>query len=192
MRAVLHAVFAAFCATGSAAAALSDEQLRAQIAGVWYCEDMQEVTKHAAGRLQYFPDGRFIADYRVSGPGNEHYIRTLGTWKVAGGLFTESVSKHSDPKQSFGTLVRRVIAIDKRRMILGPADGGSARFEIWRGKTKLDDSEGSMASIQKKLLTDLESMHISGFRPIPAGNGMVSWRLDSRKIQTAINSEKKK
>jgi len=176
----------------AAAAQLSDKQLRAQIVGVWYTEDMKEVTRHVGGRLQYFPDGRFIADYRISTPGGEQYVRTVGRWNVDHGLFAETVDKISDPKENIPPLVRRVVAIDSRHMILAPAGGASARLEIWRGKTKLDASEGSTAAIQKKLLADLESMHVSGFRPVPAGNDMVSWRLDSRKIQTAIDSAKKK
>jgi hypothetical protein len=173
-------------------AELSDRQLRSQIVGVWYTEDIKQVTRHVGGRLQYFPDGHFIADYRISTPGGEQYVRTIGRWNVDHGLFAETVDKISDPKENIPPLVRRVTAIDNHRMILAPAGAGNARFGIWRGKTKLDASEGSMASIQKKLLADLESMHVSGFRPVDAGNGMVSWRLDSRKILEAAHRAKKK
>jgi hypothetical protein len=182
---VFSCVFAVCLAVPAAAVQLNDRQLRSQIAGVWYTEDMKEITRHVGGRLQYFPDGRFIADYRISTAGGEQYLRTIGRWNVDHGLFAETVDKISDPKENIPPLVRRVVTIDARHMILAPAGSGNARFEIWRGKTKLDASEGSMASIQKKLLADLESMHVSGFRPIPAGNGMVSWRLDSRKIESA-------
>ena len=189
---VLNSVFAVCLALSAAAAQLSDQQLRSQIVGVWYTEDMKEITRHVGGRLQYFPDGRFIADYHISTPGGEQFLRTIGRWNVDHGLFAETVDKISDPKENIPPLVRRVVTIDVRRMILAPAGAGDARFEIWRGKTKLDASEGSMASIQKKLLADLASMHVSGFRPVDAGNSMVSWRLDSRKIEAAAESAKKK
>jgi hypothetical protein len=86
---------------------LSDEQLREKIVGVWYCEALRDTLHHNGGRLQYFPDGLFIADYRISSPG-------------------------------------------------------------------------------------LEAMHISGFRPNSPGPGPVSWRLDGRVVQAAIDSAKKK
>ena len=56
---------------------------------------------------------------------------------------------------------------------------------VWRGKTKLDPSEHSMEATQKKLLAELEAMHMSGFRPNGSGPGPVSWRLDSRVIEAA-------
>ena len=176
----------------AAAAQLSDEQLRQQIVGVWYTEDMKEITRHVGSRLQYFPDGRFIGDYRISTPGGEQYLRTIGRWKVDRGLFTETVDKISDPKESIPPLVRRVIAIDSRHMIIAPASNSKARFELWRGKTKLDGSEPPKSVITKKLLADLESMHVSGFRSVDAGNGIVSWRLDSRAVQAAADRSNKK
>ena len=107
-------------------------------------------------------------------------------------LFTETVDKISDSNQSMPPLVRRVIAIDTRRMIIAPTSNSKARIELWRGKTRLDGSEPPKAVIIKKLLADLESMHVSGFRRVDAGNGMLSWRLDSRAVRAAADSMKKK
>jgi hypothetical protein len=185
-------VFAASLPFSAAAVQLSDEQLRQQIVGVWYTEDMKEVTRHVGSRLQYFPDGRFIGDYRISTPGGEQYLRTIGRWNVDHGLFTETVDKISDPKESIPPLVRRVIAIDSRHMIIAPVSNSKGRCELWRGKTKLDGSEPRKSVITKKLLADLESMHVSGFRPVDAGNGMVSWRVDSRAVQAAADRAKNK
>src|SRR5689334_19800806 len=72
---------------------LSDDQLRAKIAGVWFTEELPEVTTHIGERYQYFPDGRFVSDFRISGPGSERYIRSIGTWKVSGGQFSETVQQ---------------------------------------------------------------------------------------------------
>jgi len=58
-------------AASAAATQLTDGQLRAQIVGVWYCEALRDTLHHNGGRLQYFPDGLFIADYRISGVASE-------------------------------------------------------------------------------------------------------------------------
>jgi hypothetical protein len=192
MRALVLNIFLAVVLQSVAASAQpADKQLRAQIVGVWYTEEMKEITRHIAGRLQYFPDGRFIADHRISSSGGEQYVRTSGRWSVDQGLFAETVDE-SSPKKNIPPLVRRVIAIDSRHMIIAPADNDKARVEIWRGKTKLDASEDAKDSMQKKLLADLESMHVSGFRRQDAGNGKVSWRLDSRLIEAAKQQSEKK
>ena len=78
-----------------------------------------------------------------------------------------------------------MVAIDRQKMVLAPATGGGARFTIWRGKTKLDAAEHSMEATQKKLLAELQAMHMSGFRPNGSGPGAVSWRLDSRVSEAA-------
>ena len=189
---VIIVAIAALLRCSAAAAPLADEQLRQRIVGVWYTEHMHEITRHVGGRMQYFPDGRFIADYRISTPGGEQYLRTIGRWNVDNGLFTETVEKISEPKDRIPPLVRRVAAIDSRHMIVAPAGNAKARVELWRGKTKLDGSEPPKAVITKKLLSDLESMHVSGFRAVDAGNGMVSWRLDSRAVRAATDRAKKK
>jgi hypothetical protein len=167
------------------AAELSDDQLRAQIVGVWYCEDLRDTLRHNGGRLQYFPDGLFIADYRLSSPGSEQYVRTRGRWRVTHGIFTETAEYIAGTSESIPKLGRRVVAIDAKKMVLAPAAGGSARFTIWRGKTKLDATEHSIEATQKKLLAELGAMHISGFKPNSPGPGPVSWRLDSRVIEAA-------
>jgi hypothetical protein len=171
--------------SSAAAAQLSDDQLRTKIVGVWYCEDLHDTLHHAGERMQYFPDGLFIADYRISSPGSEQYVRTRGRWSVSHGIFTETAQYIAGTNQSIPKLARRVAAIDSQKMVLAPPDGGSARFTIWRGKAKLDPSEHSMEATQKKLVAELEAMHMSGFRPNGPGPGPVSWRLDSRVIEAA-------
>ncbi len=161
---------------------LSDEQLRTAITGVWFSEELPNLMKHIATRMQYFPDGRFVGDYRISGPGSEQYIRSIGTWKVAGGQFSETAKKTSDPAIKFPTFVRHVVAIDRNHMILETSDG--ARAELWRGKAQLETAKVSVSSLdRKKLFAQLLAMHVSGYRSVPAGGGNVSFRLDSRKIQ---------
>jgi hypothetical protein len=138
--------------------------------------------KHIGTRMQYFPDGRFVGDYRISGPGSEQYLRSVGTWKVSGGQFSESAKETSDTAVSFPTFVRRVVAIDRNHMILETSDG--TRAELWRGKTPLERGARSVSSLnRKKLFSELLSMHVSGYRSVPAGGGNVSFRLDSRKIE---------
>ena len=186
MRALML-TFSLFAALFSSAAAdqLSDDQLRAKIVGVWYCEDLRDTLHHNGGRLQYFPDGLFIGDYRLSSPGSEQYVRTRGRWSVDHGTFTETAEYIAGTSESIPKLARRVVAIDGKKMVLAPAAGGGARFTIWRGKTNLDATEHSMEATQKKLLAELEAVHMSGFRPNSSGPGPVSWRLDSRVIEAA-------
>jgi hypothetical protein len=100
-------------------------------------------------------------------------------------VFTETADYVAGTDESIPRLARRVVAIDRRKMVLAPAAGNGERFIIWRGKTKLDAIEHSMKATQKKLLAELEAMHMSGFRPNGAGPGPVSWRLDSRVIEAA-------
>ena len=38
---------------------LSDEKLREAIAGAWFSEELPQMMRHIAERMQYFPDGRF-------------------------------------------------------------------------------------------------------------------------------------
>ena len=161
-------------AASAAATQLTDDQLRAQIVGVWYCEALRDTFHHNGGRLQYFPDGLFIADYRISSVASEQYVGTRGRWSVDHGVFTETADYAAGTDESIPKLTRQVVAIDRQKMVLAPAAGGGARFTIWRGKTKLDPSEHSMEATQKKLLAELEAMHMSGFRPNGSGSGPVS------------------
>jgi hypothetical protein len=132
--------------------------------------------------MQYFPDGRFIGDYRVSGPGSEQYLRSVGSWKVSNKQFSEAAEKTSDPAISFPSFVRHVVAIDRNHMILETSDG--TRAELWRGKVQLETETRSVSSLnRKKLFSDLLSMHVSGYRSVPAGGSNVSFRLDSRKLE---------
>jgi hypothetical protein len=179
-------------AASAAAAQLANKQLRAQIVGVWYCEVLRDTLHHNGGRLQYFPDGLFIADYRISSVASEQYVRTRGRWSVDHGVFTETADSVAGTDESIPKLARRVVAIDRQKMVLAPAAGDGPRFTIWRGKTTLDPSEHSMEATRKTLLAELEAMHMSGFRPNGPGPGPVSWRLDSRVVQDAIDNAKKK
>jgi len=183
----MRALMLAFGLVAASAAAIqpSDDQLRAQIVGVWYCEALRDTLHHNGGRLQYFPDGLFIADYRISSVASEQYVRTRGRWNVDHGVFTETADHVAGTDESIPKLARQVVAINRQKMVLAPAAGSGARFTIWRGKTKLDPSEHSMEATQKKLLPELEAMHMSGFRPNGSGPGPVSWRLDSRVIEAA-------
>jgi hypothetical protein len=193
MRVLPVSICLAVATLGSLTAAkLTDDQLRAQIVGVWYCEALRDTLHHNGGRLQYFPDGLFIADYRISSVASEQYVRTRGRWSVDHGVFAETADYVAGTDESIPKLARKVVAIDRQKMVLAPAAGGDARFTIWRGKTKLDPTEHPMQATQKKLLAELEAMHMSGFRPNSPGPGPVSWRLDSRVIQTAIENAKNK
>jgi hypothetical protein len=161
---------------------LNDEQLRAQIVGIWFTEELPELTRHVAQRMQYFPNGRFIGDFRISGPGSEKYIRSLGIWSVKDGEFAETAEQTSDPAIKFPSFFRYVIAIDDKHMILGTEDG--SRAEYWRGKGPLESSTPTVSSVDhKELLKELLAMHVSGYRDVPDGKGAVSFRLDSRKIE---------
>jgi hypothetical protein len=168
---------------------LTDAQLRSQIVGVWYSEDLRDTLHHNAGRLQYFPDGLFIADYRLSSPGSGQYVRTRGKWSVDHGVFTETANYIAGTNESIPKFARRIAVIDSQKMVLAPATGGSGRFTIWRGKTKLDAAERSMEITQKKLLAELQSVHMSGFRSVGSGPGPVAWRLDSRILDSATKKK---
>jgi len=126
---------------------LSDAQLREKIVGVWFSEELPNLMKHIGTRMQYFPDGRFLGDYRISGPGSEQYLRTVGNWKVGGGEFSEIAEKTSDPDISFPTFVRHVVAIDRNHVILETSDG--TRAELWRGKRALETGARSVSSLDR-------------------------------------------
>lgn len=189
MRALMLSI--GLVAVSAAATQLGDGQLRAQIVGVWYCEVLRDTLHHNGGWLQYFKDGLFIADYRISSVAGEQYVRTRGRWSVDHGVFTETADYVAGTDESIPKLARQVVSIDRQKMVLAPAAGGGTRFTIWSAKTKLDSTEHSMKATQKKLLAELEAMHMSGFRPQDAGKGMVSWRLDSRIIEAAKEQLKK-
>jgi hypothetical protein len=162
---------------------LSDQQLRAEIVGVWFGEELPEITRHIAQRTQYYPDGRFVSDFRISGPDTEHYIRSVGTWQVVGGQFSETTQQTSDPAIKFPTLTRHVVAIDRHHMILETSDG--TRAEYWLGNGQLERVNRSVSSVdRKRLLADLAAMHVSGYHSVPAGDGSHSFQLDSRKIRS--------
>ena len=100
-------------------------------------------------------------------------------------MFSETADSVAGTDESIPKLARRVVAIDRQKMVLAPAAGGGARFTIWRGQTKLEAAGHSMEATQKKLLAELQAMHMSGFRPNGSGPGPVSWRLDSRVSEAA-------
>jgi hypothetical protein len=162
---------------------LTDDQLRARIVGVWFAEDMKELTMHVAQRMQYYPDGHFVGDFRISGPGNERYLRTLGVWSVKDGKFSETAQKTSDPEITFPTFFRYVVVIDSKHMTLGIDDG--SQMEWFRGTWPLESGTPTLLSVDhKKLFDQFFEMHLSGYREVPDGKGSVSFRLDSRILKS--------
>ena len=160
---------------------LSDEQLRTKITGVWFAEELPHLMRHIGERMQYFPDGRFLGDYRISTPNGEHYLRNAGTWKVSGGQFSETTEKCSEPGLKLPTLVRHVVTIDREHMIIETSDG--TRSELWRGDVELEKGRRSVSSVdRKKLFAQLLAMRVSGYRFEPIGNGKSRIRIDTRKI----------
>jgi len=160
---------------------MSDEQLRSAIAGVWFGEELPQLMRHIAERMQYFPNGTFVGDYRLSTPSSEHYIRNLGTWKVSGGQFSETTEKCSEQGVNFPTLIRHVVIIDHTHMILETADG--TRAELWRGDFPLEKNQRTISSVDhKKLFSQLLAMRVSGYRLVPSGKGYSTIRIDTRKI----------
>ena len=165
----------------SPAVKLSDEQLRSAIAGVWFSEELPQLMRHIAERMQYFPDGRFVGDYRISTPSSEHYIRNAGMWKVTGGQFSETTEKCSEPDVNIPTLTRHVVVIDRTHMIIETTDG--TRSELWRGDFPLEKNHRAVSSVDhKKLFSQLLAMHVSGYRLVPSGKGYSTIRIDTRKI----------
>ncbi|HEY2713764.1 MAG TPA: hypothetical protein VGI60_14715 [Chthoniobacterales bacterium] len=159
---------------------LSDVELRAKISGVWFGEVILPQMRHIGQRSQYYPDGSFACDCRLTTPGSEHCTRNVGTWKVSGGIFFETTTHCSD-SQDIPTLVRHVIAMNHDHMVLETENG--TRFEMWRGPFELDTRKLSVSSIdQKKLLAQMRTMHVSGFQVVPAGKGYSSIRLDTHAI----------
>ena len=125
-------------ACAAAATQLTDDQLRAEIVGVWYCEALRDTLHHNGGRLQYFPDGLFIADYRISSVASEQYVRTRGRWSVDHGVFTETANYVAGTDESVPKLARQIVAIDRQKIILAPAAGGGARFHhlAWKDEAR--------------------------------------------------------
>jgi len=91
---------------------LSDDQLRKSIVGVWFAEDMRDLKMHVGQRMQYFSDGHFVGDFRISGPGHERYLRSLGVWSVTDGKFSETAEQTSDPEIKFPSFFRYVVSVD--------------------------------------------------------------------------------
>jgi len=133
---------------GSPPVKLSDEQLRTAIVGVWFSEELPQMMRHIAERMQYFPDGRFVGDYRISTPSSEHYIRNAGTWKVSGGQFSEATDKCSEPGVNLPTLVRHGVVMDHTHMIIETADG--TRSELWRCEFPLEKNNRTVSSVDHK------------------------------------------
>ena len=160
---------------------LSDDQLRKSIVGVWFAEDMRDLKMHVGQRMQYFSDGHFVGDFRISGPGHERYLRSLGVWSVTDGKFSETAEQTSDPEIKFPSFFRYVVSVDSKHMILGLDD--SSRTEWWRGKWPLEHLDPTVSSADhKQLFEQLLEMHVSGYREVPDGKGSVSSRLDSRML----------
>ena len=156
----------------------ADEQLRTKIVGVWFGEELVPPMRHVGQRSQYFPDGRFACDSRLSSPGGEHYIRNIGRWTVNGGVFSDTTTSCSDPVK-IPTLIRHVVVIDHGHMILETDNG--TRFEMWRGPFELETGGQSLTSVNhKRLFEELMAMHVSGYRLVPAGKGYSSIRFDTR------------
>jgi hypothetical protein len=180
---VLATLAFVLCSTAYAAAPvkLSDEQLRAAIAGAWFSEELPQMMRHIAERMQYFPDGRFIGDYRISTPSSEHYIRNTGTWKVKNGQFSEATERCSESGINLPTLVRHVVVIDRAHMIIETSDG--TRSELWRGDFPLEKDHRTVSKVDRKeLFSQLLAMRVSGYRLVPSGKGYATIRIDTRKI----------
>lgn len=168
---------------------LSDDQLRARIAGVWYTEELPSITRHIGQRTEYRPDGNFVSDYRISGPGSERCLRVIGTWKVGDGVFSETESAASDPEIKIPTLTRHVVALDVDHMIIVSLDE-THQSEAWRGKAKTGtDQPTTTLPGAKALLDDLTSMHVGGYHDDPVGNRKVRSILDSRKLQEGSKTQ---
>ena len=161
----------------------SDQQLRDGVVGVWYTEELPSVTQHIAQRTQYRPDGNFVSDYRISGPGKERYLRVIGTWKVEDGVFSETQSEASDSKVKIPTLTRRVVKIDADQLTIVSLDE-SHRSTAWRGKEAPGTEKPTVAlPDQKGFVEDLRTMGVSGFHEEPVADGKVRFVLDSRKLK---------
>ena len=78
---------------------------------MWYCEALRDTLHHNGGRLQYFPDGLFIGDYRIYSVASEQYVRTRGKWSVDHGVFTETADYVAGTDESIPKLARQVVAI---------------------------------------------------------------------------------
>jgi hypothetical protein len=180
--AVIFSLILLLCSSVGAAppVKLSDDELHAKISGVWFGEQLLPGMRHIGQRTQYYADGSFVCDCRLSSAASEHYVRNVGTWKVSAGQFSETTTKCSDPV-NIPTLVRHVIIMDHGHMVLETSDG--TRFEMWRGPFELKKGHQSVSSVdRKKLFAQMQAMHVSGFRLVPSGKGYSSIRLDTRAV----------
>jgi hypothetical protein len=143
---------------------------------------------HVCGRCQYFPGGRFVADARVSHPGKDEYVRSIGSWDVVDGVFVESVDRASSPRMNPPPLRRRVVSIDHRAMIVTTASHPrgprtefiATRFAFSKGSSSLGDFD------RGEFLAQAKQLGIRGFLPVPVdyqGKSYNAWRVESRVLK---------
>jgi hypothetical protein len=172
-----------------ATAGLTSDQLQALIPGVWFSEDLvfrdNDGPLHVGERIQYFPGGQFAADYRISYAGGAEYIRMTGDWSITDGKFIETAKESSNPEKIAPPLTRRIVTITGKKMIVVSDDGTHAAVMV-RGDAKPATGKISVSSLdEKKLFKDLQSVHMSGFNPVPVpGSDKSSWVLDSHMAGT--------
>lgn len=174
------------CATVSDRPPKSDEALKRQIAGVWFTEDLPNLTRHVCARTQYFPDGRFVADYRVSGVDQEEFIRSIGTWDVVSGIFTESVTGNTSPKLQNDTLNRRVRSISPDKMVIVAVAKHGKTATLFRANVPLSSDPIKLRECSHaEFLEQAKALGMRGFLSAPTtfkGKGYNAWRIESRYI----------
>jgi hypothetical protein len=122
------AVLLTGCASISSRSFRSDADLKSAISRVWFGEELHSTTMHACARYQYFPDGRFLADYRISHLGSEEYVRSIGHWDIIHGIFLESVEETNHPSLKQHALQRRVLSIDDHSLLVEALSGRRAEY----------------------------------------------------------------
>lgn len=184
---LLAAALLVGCASFSGTAPKSDRALRERITGIWFSEALPNSITHVSGRYQYFPDGHFAADYRISQVGAEEFRRDLGTWKVADGVFSESVTKTTSADKPF-TLRRRVTRLTGRQMEM-QVDGGTTRAVLYRSSAALPAGPPKLALCDRaEFMRQAEKLRLRGFLPIPVKDhpGLNSWKVESRELAAGV------
>jgi hypothetical protein len=149
---------------------------------VWMFDELASTTTHVASRTHYFPDGSFVADYRISHPGNSSCFRETGRWCFEGDLFVEESTSTTHPTgRQPPKLLRRIESASLTELHLVSLTGMKA---LLRRGPRLH-SKGFLL-VEDDLLADLAPMKMRGFIPVPIPGqpDQSGWRVECTMIES--------
>ncbi len=168
------------CSSTSVPSAASGHS--SQIVGVWMFDELASTTTHVASRTHYYPDGSFVADYRISHPGSSSCFRETGRWSFEGDLFVEESTSTTNPTgRQTPKLLRRIESASSSELLLASRTGMKAHL---RRGPKLHPKGFRLS--EQDLLADLAPLKMRGFIPfpIPGQPGQSGWRVECTMIES--------